>query len=683
MRRKWIGLRPEWWGLLALLAVGFGLRMWGIERYGLWFDEITTAQCLGFPLFEIGNCHWVKVGSPVLFVATNLVYAMFGSPPLPVPEWMVRLPEVIAGTLAIGAAWLAARELLGRRAAWLNALLWTFAPVAVAYSQEARMYAWLMLFSNLSAWLLLRTLRRGSWRGGIVYGIVAGLNFYSHYLGAFVIAGQLLFAGAYVLFCRWHAPAQMRRVVLAGIGFVVVPAVFVVLWLPNIGKMSEAFLSPGATTRMPLSLQTLADAQTWMALDRVDLALAALFIIGLEVLGAWWMMRHARGALGLTACWLAPPFVFLLIQQGSWTAMRYWIVILPPVFWLLTASALALIEALEKFLARRQVQMHRAGATIAFAVCGVLLLLPVLGQFYTDQFESSRFDDWRGAAQFLGGRMGKDDMVLAFGDFATFHVMGLDYYLGSPRLLEVHFVTGDAVARAEKTRGRVWAITYARDEQARARLRALIQPPDEIVWFKNLALLVPAPRPQETLRANVTRLLSQLRPLDEADLGQALALFDDMRQGEDVLANPQLDVAADGSPMAWQVQGERGQVVVQAGQRALQLTHQAGTAPVTATQTVTLVSDQTYVLHFECLRALAGGTPRTFIIFDGADGKQIVLPKEGGYICPRGRDWHAASFAFRVPSAERAAPVAHIVLQNQGVGDALWRNLRLNTPIAP
>jgi 4-amino-4-deoxy-L-arabinose transferase-like glycosyltransferase len=140
-------------GLLALVGIGFALRVWGIERYGLWIDEITTAQCLELPLRRVLDCYWVQVGSPMVFVATNLVYTLFGRMPLPAPEWMVRLPEVLAGTLTIPAAWLAAREWLGARGAWLNAVLWTFAPTAVAYSQEARMYAWLMLFSNLLRWL--------------------------------------------------------------------------------------------------------------------------------------------------------------------------------------------------------------------------------------------------------------------------------------------------------------------------------------------------------------------------------------------------------------------------------------------------------------------------------------------------------------------------------------------------
>lgn len=60
---RWLGLsRQEWFGLGLLLLVGFGVRVWGIERYGLWIDEITTAQCLELPLFQVLNCHWVQIG---------------------------------------------------------------------------------------------------------------------------------------------------------------------------------------------------------------------------------------------------------------------------------------------------------------------------------------------------------------------------------------------------------------------------------------------------------------------------------------------------------------------------------------------------------------------------------------------------------------------------------------------
>lgn len=52
-----------------------------------------------------------------------------------------------------------------------------------------------MLFANLAAWLLARVLRFSTWRVSVGYGVVSALIFFSHYLGAFILLGQWLFAG--------------------------------------------------------------------------------------------------------------------------------------------------------------------------------------------------------------------------------------------------------------------------------------------------------------------------------------------------------------------------------------------------------------------------------------------------------------------------------------------------------
>lgn len=409
--------------------------------------------------------------------------------PLPAPEWMVRLPEVIAGTMTIAAAWLAAREVLGTRGAWLNAVLWTFAPTAVAYSQEARMYVWLMLFSNLSTWLLVRTLRRAAWRTGLGFGIAAALNFYSHYLGAFIIAAQLLFASAFVIYTGLRAPRNMRREITDLLCGVIALSAVTLLWLPNLSKAADAYLLSTGYTNVALKPALAVETQSWLVLYTTELPLMAVGLLGLELLGVGWLFRHARATLALAACWFAAPLVFLLLRQASWTAMRYWIVIQPPVYWLLTAGALATIAAVENFLARRHFQFDRRVPYAFVAVTGVALLLPSLAQFYDDQFESARFDDWRGAARELRARAGEDDLLLAFGEAAIYHVMALDYYLGAPRVLQVSQVDGDVAARAAQAQGRAWGIVYARTDEAIQALRAREQAGFDVLVFKNIALV--------------------------------------------------------------------------------------------------------------------------------------------------------------------------------------------------
>ena len=676
---RWLAIsRKEWLALALLLVVGLGVRVYGIERYGLWIDELATAQCVNYDLSSVLECRRYNLGAPIFKVATNLAYTFAGRPPLPVSETLVRLPEVLAGTLAIFAAWLAAREWLNKRGAWLNALLWVFAPVAVAYSQEARAYAWLLLSANLSAWMLALCLRSKTRRTVVAYGFLTALNFYSHYLGLFVIAGQFFFAALYVLKTYRHSASDARAMGLRVVSAGTIAAGVMALYLPY-ALDSFAFLQTARAfhIRIPPDLTYWSNVQTWLLLDRIELPFVALSLFILLCAGAWWLWRTRRMTLGLVLCWLLPVFGFVLIRQTGFSAMRYWTVILTPVFWLTTASALAIIAALEKIIARANWRMPRQAATVLTASVGIVLLLPFLAQFYADQFESWRFDDWRGAAQFFRAQRGQNDLLLSLGDAAMYHTMAFDFYFRDAHIMQPKELDSAWMTRAAQTNARAWAITYARDEAQQEFLRAQLTPDFDVWWFKNLALISPKPAPQENLRASTTRLLTQLRAVDEAQLRPALALLSEQASGENLIQNAQLETAPDGAPRAWKMDAAHGAIVADADVRALKLTRGKNDAQVTASQTITLLPERAYMFRFECARELASGSARTYIRFQNARGKAMSFPRMGGFICPSGEGWQQAAFTFRAPRATQAAPTAQLILRNAGIGDALWRNFVL------
>ena len=63
----------------------------------------------------------------------------------------MRLPSIIAGTLAIPALYLLGRELYDRRTGLVAAAFGAASPLLIWYSQEARMYAFVELFGLLAA----------------------------------------------------------------------------------------------------------------------------------------------------------------------------------------------------------------------------------------------------------------------------------------------------------------------------------------------------------------------------------------------------------------------------------------------------------------------------------------------------------------------------------------------------
>lgn len=691
-------------GLAVLLLVGFGVRAWGIERYGLWIDEIATAQCLSYDLTHVLECRRAELGSPIFHVATNLVYTLAGRPPLPAPEWLVRLPELLAGTLTILAAWLATRALLGTRGAWLNAVLWTFAPTAVAYSQEARMYAWLMLFSNLSTWLLVESLRKRSWRWGVGFGVVAALNFYSHYLAVFVIAGQFFFAFVYILrkartdlqsgarayassdgniFSGIHRlSATTRRLVVSIVVGGIVLAALLVPWLPNILRAAQTHVLSPSYTREALTPNYFANAEAWIVLNTVETPLAALALLSIQVLGAWWLFRRNRAALALVACWLAVTFGFLVYRQAGFSSYRYWMVVQSPVYWLITAGGLALAEALTLLLQRRRMSFDWRMPYALVALVGILLMLPSLAQFYTDPFESYRFDDWRGLARLLRARARPNDLVIAFGDASVYHKMAFDFYLppnaNLPRVLEPNDLDGNVISRARTEQGRAWGVVYAHEPETLQEWRALGGDDVDVYPFKGLALVSPRPvSPEESVKEGTERLVKLYRQADPERFAFAKAILDDHGSGKNMLANPLLEARKNRVPQGWKFGASRPKVINTEPIPALALGSAVPDDLVMATQQVELSPAQYYILRFECRNNLSHGAQRTYVTFDNADHSLLVFPNGAGDVCANNAEWQEHAFVVRAPAPADGVSTASVILRNAGVGEAMWRNITL------
>jgi mannosyltransferase len=193
-------LRP----IAAVTALAALLRFATLDVQSFWFDEAVTAGLLdrgfGDMLGEIPDSE----STPPLYYVLAWVWAQaFG-----LGEVGLRSFSALIGTAVVPVAWLAARELVSRRAALAVAALAAVNPLLVWYSQEARSYALLLLLGTLSLWLCARLLRRRSGRDAALWGLISVLALATHYFAVFVIVAE-----AAVLLAR----APGRRAVLAAI----------------------------------------------------------------------------------------------------------------------------------------------------------------------------------------------------------------------------------------------------------------------------------------------------------------------------------------------------------------------------------------------------------------------------------------------------------------------------------
>ena len=180
---------------LAVALLALALRVHRLGGRSLWFDEAFTVFITRRPWGEGWSALVVDgVHPPLYYWLQKAAQGLLGE-----SEFALRFPSALAGVLAVllirrlGSRWAGAQA--GRWAAWLMAL----SPFHVWYSQEARMYAWLTLFS-LGAWrgyedFLISQTSPGAkllgWRpGGFI--LFSAAAYLTHYFGLMMPLAQFV-----------------------------------------------------------------------------------------------------------------------------------------------------------------------------------------------------------------------------------------------------------------------------------------------------------------------------------------------------------------------------------------------------------------------------------------------------------------------------------------------------------
>lgn len=111
-------------------------------------------------------------------------------------DFVLRLPSIIAGTLAVffGYKWL--RELFDHTTGLIGAILLSFAPALIFLSAEVRAYALVLCFSTWALFCLAAALRRHSASTMLLFGLAQCLALVSQYSAVIV----LFVAGCYSLY---------------------------------------------------------------------------------------------------------------------------------------------------------------------------------------------------------------------------------------------------------------------------------------------------------------------------------------------------------------------------------------------------------------------------------------------------------------------------------------------------
>ncbi len=447
---------------LVILLLAWALRLYQLEADSLWGDEIFTATQSPLPTLELLRWTAGDIHPPGYYLVVGRLADWSGwayLPPSALTDWLWRFPSAVVGILAVALTYRVGTDLLGRRIGLAGALLLAVSPVAIQYSQEARMHGLFLLGVALSTWALARALARpGQWAWWLAYALATALSLYTVYLAFVVLAAQ----GAWVI--KYQIPntkyqitnhksqisngkpqtSNLKSPILGWLGSVALAFVLYLPWWPTLLGIVNRRLATGDTETgvgSPLvflvkGIYSLGPSPGW----------AAWLFLGLWVIGVASVFARRDFALALFAgLWLvlplALPFVF---QDPRALHLRY--VFLLPVYLLFVAQGALVLVA-----GGREIPRFPAA----------LLVLALVSAFFLPEYYQRTKPDWRGVGAYLMAETIPGDVIVTGPLFDVGRY--LDYYYDGPaEVLPPAFLVASLPNRVDSMRasgGRVWAVT--------------------------------------------------------------------------------------------------------------------------------------------------------------------------------------------------------------------------------
>lgn len=392
--------RTEWWMAGAFIVIGAILRLTDLGT-GLWYDEIETlVNYVRLPLGQVVTTYDSQNNHLFYSVLARISILTLGE-----SAWALRLPAALMGIASLWAAWAFARRAAGRVEGMLVLALLTFSYQHVWFSQNARGYTGLLLFTLLGSSAFLELLAgpaEGRRRAVAIYAITMALATWTHVTGAFVVlAHGLIWAALSLRSGRRERAAPLAALFLAGFGAIL-------LYAPVLPQLFGTIMTPA-----PESVaDTVWKSPLWMLSETVNGLRRGLpggtvtLVLGVIVLVSGVVSYWRRNRM-VTAMLLLPGIVtgtiLLVLAHNLWPRFFFF------------AAAFALMIAVRGVFVMVRGVLPGANAVPATAA----LTLVILGSVMGVSRAWGPKQDYEGAARYVESVRGRDDAVVAV-DLTTY-----------------------------------------------------------------------------------------------------------------------------------------------------------------------------------------------------------------------------------------------------------------------
>lgn len=368
--------------LASILLLAAALRFYGLGNQSFWIDELASVALSKESIPEILRNH-LETNPPGYYAILHIIQNHLGD-----SEWALRLPSVIAGVLAVLSMYFLGRRLYSEREGLFSALFMAAFWCPIYYSQEARAYSLLLLFSILNSyfwWGIFAKLRACA-RASMLE--TAG------YVASAIVCSYLRYYGLYLVALQGAALLVLARKVIPRVLLLYLPVVIVLLpWLPTVVAQSRTegfWIDPPRASALTKYFEFIFGRSG-------ALQVLVLTLFSLLLLRAWNNVKSATPTTALVSAspgallsaWVAVPFTGAYLFSAFSTPLlvpRYLIISLPATYLLLSRAI------------TRNFSSHKIQATIALGLAGISI-----GQllFARDYYTKPHKEQWRETVQFV------------------------------------------------------------------------------------------------------------------------------------------------------------------------------------------------------------------------------------------------------------------------------------------
>jgi uncharacterized membrane protein len=218
--------------LFATLAIAGILRFIFLTENSLWLDELhgVNEADPSLPLSQLFD-YLVTFDPhpPLYFLLERFSFVLFGY-----SEWAARAVAAAAGVLTVWGMYLLGKELLNKRLGVTAAIITCLNIYNIEYSQEARGYTLLWLFTGFSYLYFIRLYKYSGTKNVIGYIISSVLLLYTHYFSLLVIFCEVLLGAVFLITDR-NKKKLFLNFLIAGI----IVLVLYLPWLPRLQAVSN------------------------------------------------------------------------------------------------------------------------------------------------------------------------------------------------------------------------------------------------------------------------------------------------------------------------------------------------------------------------------------------------------------------------------------------------------------